>query len=132
MKLPPARLLLARRSLPRPCCAVLAQGPPITNGLTGFYVGDSYNATANKWMDISGAGNHATTSGTITRVPLGINGEDFLRGRTTTKVTLPQTFVGDTYTFFHVCRCAHRGSTEAAAPPPFPGLLPHACCSSRR
>jgi hypothetical protein len=94
------------RSSPRPCCAVLAQGPPITNGLTGLYVGDSYNATANKWMDISGLGNHATTTGAITRVPLGINGEDHLRGRTTTTVTLPQTFVGDTYTFFHVCRCA--------------------------
>ena len=89
-----------------PLLAVLAQGPPVTSGLTGFYVGDSYNATAQKWMDISGRGNHANTTGTVTVMRLGINGEDYIRGRTTTTLALPQTFVGDSYTFFHVCRCA--------------------------
>jgi hypothetical protein len=106
--------------------AVLAQGPPVTSGLTGFYVGDSYNATENQWMDISGLGNHANTTGNITRMPLGINGEDYLRGLTTSTVALPQTFVGDSYTFFHVCRCAAgnpaaglnlQRPTAAAGPP---------------
>jgi hypothetical protein len=45
--------------------AVLAQGPPVASGLRGWYVGDSYNATANRWMDISGLGNHAVTGNDV-------------------------------------------------------------------
>jgi hypothetical protein len=93
---------------------VLAQGPPITSGLAGFYVGDSYNASANLWLDVSGLGNHAPATGPITRMPLGVNGEDYLRGNTSTNVALPFSFTGDTYTFFHVCRC---GECNDAPPP---------------
>ena len=91
--------------LPLSLPAALAQGPPITSGLTGYYVADSYNATAAKWMDISGLNNHATTSGAaINLTSQGVNGEDYLRGGPTSKVTLPMTWTGATYTFFHVCR----------------------------
>ncbi len=84
--------------------AVLSQGPPVTSGLKGFYVGDSYVAASNSWRDISGNNQHATTSGTINYNALGINGEDFLSGGTGARVTLPQSFSGNTYTFFHVTK----------------------------
>jgi hypothetical protein len=78
----------------------------VRSGLTGWYVGDSYNATLNQWRDISGSNNHGTTSGTITFNSQAINGEDFINGGTAAKVTLPQAFSGADYTFFHVTRCA--------------------------
>ena len=68
------------------------------------YVGDSYNSTTKKWMDISGSNNHATCTGTITKVSLGINNEDYIYGPTSATVTLPQTWNSDTYTFFHVTK----------------------------
>ena len=82
----------------------LSQGPPVTSGLTGFYVGDSYNASANRWMDISGNNNHVTTYNTIVYNAQGVNGEDYISGGTTAGLVLPFVIVANSYTFFHVCR----------------------------
>jgi hypothetical protein len=82
----------------------LSKGPPVTSGLQGFYVGNSYNASASRWLDISGNNNHATTFGTIAYNSQGVNGEDYLSGGTTAGLTVPFTIVANSYTFFHVCK----------------------------
>lgn len=75
--------------------------PPITSGLVGYYTADSLVGTS--WKDMSGSGNHATTTG-VNRNNGGINGQDYLYGDTSSRVNFPAAILPSTYTLFHVCR----------------------------
>ena len=75
---------------------------PVTSGLMGHYIAESY--TPNTWRDLSGAGNHASTSGTIYTNPSGINGKAYIYGGTSASVQFPSAILPSTYTIFHICR----------------------------
>jgi hypothetical protein len=81
---------------------------PVTSGLMGHYIAESY--TPNTWRDLSGAGNHATTSGTIYTNPFGINGKAYIYGDTSSVVQFPAAILPSTYTIFHICR--YNGATR--------------------
>jgi Concanavalin A-like lectin/glucanases superfamily/Domain of unknown function (DUF2341) len=57
--------------------------PPVTTSLVGLFTGDSWSSTLNRWTDLSGANNHATTiKGSISTGTLS-NGRKFIQGGTT-------------------------------------------------
>ncbi|KAF6252159.1 hypothetical protein COO60DRAFT_1644284 [Scenedesmus sp. NREL 46B-D3] len=78
--------------------------PPIMAGLVGYYTGESFSGTT--WFDASGAGNHASTLGTINSTLNNtvnrLNGWDFLSGGTGASVTFPAAILPSTYTIFHL------------------------------
>jgi hypothetical protein len=75
--------------------------PPVTSGMIGLYTGESW--TGSQWTDLSGSGNHATTStGTISTTSL--NSLTALAGGTTAGIRFPSTILPSTYTLFHVAR----------------------------
>ena len=74
-----------------PCLAAEAQLPPVTNGLVGLYQASSYSAASSRWLDLSGKGNHAVTTGTISKaVAADLNGKEYLSGGTSATVKWPQ------------------------------------------
>jgi hypothetical protein len=63
----------------------------VTNGLVGLYYPSSYSAASNRWSDLSGKGNHAITTGTISKaVATSLNGKEYLFGGTWEAVKWPQ------------------------------------------
>jgi hypothetical protein len=63
----------------------------VTNGLVGLYYPSSYSAASNRWSDLSGKGNHAITTGTISKaVATSLNGKEYLFGGTWEAVMWPQ------------------------------------------
>lgn len=76
---------------------------PIMSGLVGLYTGESWNGT--QWNDLSGSGNHATTTrGTINSTSVTLNSLKALSGTTTDGITFPSTILPATYTLFHVAK----------------------------
>lgn len=80
-------------------------------GLVAWYTGASFNAVTHQWTDISGNGNHATTSGSsddIFAVPSNssmLNGQTYVHGSTLSRVYFPSDAVLPAdYTLFHVAR----------------------------
>jgi hypothetical protein len=68
-----------------------AQLPPVTSGLTGVYWASGYDSASNRWLDVSGQGNHAGTSGIISKeTAADLNGKDYLHGDTGANVNWPQ------------------------------------------
>jgi hypothetical protein len=76
---------------PRPRSPADALLPPVTNGLVGLYYPSSYSAASNQWSDLSGKGNHAITSGMISKaVATSLNVKEYLFGGTWETVKWPQ------------------------------------------
>jgi hypothetical protein len=85
--------------------------PPVTNGLTVYMTGDSWDAAANVWRDLSGNGNDSSgTSGTISvATHTGGNGASgvfkYITGDTSAGVAITNGWPnGADYTFFHITR----------------------------
>ena len=74
-----------------------------SSGLIGWYKGETWTGTV--WTDVSGAGNHATTTqGTISVATWPGNGMKYLYGPTTAGIQFPTAILPTTYTLFHVAR----------------------------
>lgn len=81
-------------------------GIPITSGLVGAYLGESFSN--NKWYDVSGSGNNSVSvNGTVTVNTSGLNGQTYLSGNTSTTLAFPSAILPSTYTLFHVTRYAN-------------------------
>jgi hypothetical protein len=81
-------------------------GIPITSGLVGAYLGESFSN--NQWYDVSGNGNNTVSAnGTVTVNVDSLNGKTYLSGTTATNITFPSTILPATYTLFHVTRYAN-------------------------
>jgi hypothetical protein len=91
--------------------------PPILDGLVGAYSGESYDAGARLWRDVSGAGNNAVAggAGSITvaasSIPVTSTAASGSRasiiGSRTASLTWPSgTAIQSGYTLFHVTRYA--------------------------
>jgi Concanavalin A-like lectin/glucanases superfamily len=75
------------------------------SGLIGWYKGETWNSSTNQWRDVSGSGNHATTTqGTISTTKWATNGMTYLYGGTTAGIRFPVAILPTTYTLFHVAR----------------------------
>ena len=86
-------------------------GLPVTNGLVAWMDGDTWDASANQWLDKSGNNNH--TSNTVGSVAVqshsGGNGAqgtfNYIYGNTNAGVRITNGWNnGNNYTFFHITR----------------------------
>lgn len=83
---------------------------PITSGLVGYYVGDTFTA-GTQWTDLSGNGNHATTfNGTPVNTSVTLNGYKALSGGTGDGLRWTNSILPATYTLFHVAK--YNGANE--------------------
>jgi hypothetical protein len=81
--------------------------PPVTSGLVGQY--NAYSVSGSQWTDLSGAGNHATITGSPT---LATNNSAFgstknfltLQGTRSDSILWPTAILPSTYTLFYVAR----------------------------
>lgn len=81
--------------------------PPVTSGLVGQY--NAYSVSGSQWSDLSGAGNHATITGSPTIVT---NNSAFgstknfltLQGTRSDSILWPTAILPATYTLFYVAR----------------------------
>jgi hypothetical protein len=72
-------------------------------GLVGYYTGESW--ARGKWMDLSPAGNHVTTtSGPITSDHGTVNGKKYVSGNIDARLVFPRGILSATYTLFHITR----------------------------
>lgn len=86
--------------------------PATISGLIGWYDTQSFQEKDGKWYDKSGRGNHATTSGVVTKSSANVSGfgatkmGQCVQGTATTAyVTFPlNVILPSTYTLFHVGR----------------------------
>jgi hypothetical protein len=75
---------------------------PVRAGMVGYYSGESWDISSNKWYDMSGVGNHVTnTTGVISAGHYPSTGLRYVYGGTTSKLTFPASILPPTYTFFH-------------------------------
>ena len=75
---------------------------PVTSGLVGQYIADSWNGL--RWTDTSGNGNHVTSvAGTLAKASLP-NGRTCIYGNTSSWLTWPTAILPPTYTLFHVAK----------------------------
>lgn len=79
-------------SIPALCPAALdpVLTPPVTTGLTGYYLGASYMPSSRLWQDMSGANNHAQGAGSVGLKPDCINGMSCVNGSTNGTMRWPQ------------------------------------------
>lgn len=75
----------------------------ITNGLIGYYTGESWTGT--QWRDISSIGNHAVTiRGSPVNNAVTLNGLKCMSGGPTAGITFTTAIVPTGYTLFHVTK----------------------------
>lgn len=79
---------------------------PVSSGLVGYYKGSSLSG--NTWNDLSGTGNNATCTGTISTST--VNGETFIYGGTSATITWPAAILPSVYTLFYVAK--YNGTTR--------------------
>lgn len=81
----------------------------ITNGLVGYYTGESWTGSA--WNDISPSANNATTiSGTPVNNSVTLNGYQTVSGGQAAKIRFPPAITPSGYTLFHITK--YNGSTK--------------------
>ena len=88
-----------------------------TDDLVGWYTGDSFNITTNKWQDISGNDNYGFISGSGIELFNGndtndefyINGEKVVRGTIYSKIVF-RPLIYPQHTIFNVCKYKKSGT----------------------
>jgi hypothetical protein len=96
---------------------VIARGqsfPPIVSGLVAYYTADSWDSSSNRWIDLSGAGNHVTEVGGATAISVmkGQGGApSYVYGASTAWMKFPVGILPSAaYTLLHVAR--YNGNTK--------------------
>ena len=94
------------------CCssvkAEMVSAPPIVSGLVAYYTADSWNSSSNRWIDLSGAGNHVTEVGGATAISV-LKGQggapSYVYGASTAWMKFPVGILPSAaYTLLHVAR----------------------------
>ena len=94
--------------------AEISRQPPIVSGLIAYYTADSWSSSRNRWIDVSGSGNHVTEVGGTT--PIGVmkgqgGAPSYVYGGTTAWMKFPVGVLPSAeYTLLHVAR--YNGDTR--------------------
>lgn len=96
---------------------LLAVPPPVTDGLVGWFTGASFLSSSvdGYWLDLSGAGNHATVSGFVrSRVETNASRANWLNGHphvysawgynNLAKITFPAAMTPNVHTIFSLTK----------------------------
>jgi hypothetical protein len=96
------------------CSVFVSPAPPIVSGLVAYYTADSWNSSSNRWIDLSGAGNHVTEVGGATAISV-LKGQggapSYVYGASTAWMKFPVGILPSAaYTLLHVAR--YNGNTK--------------------